>query len=149
VSPEQLLADLPVVIQIPVAWGEMDALGHVNNAVYFRYIESGRMAYFARLGLMDEMRASGIGPILHSVRCRFRLPLTYPDTVSVGTGIQDTGADRFTMQSRVVSHVHGRIAAEAESVIVMLDYRAGVKFPLTEELRTRIQLVEEETRPRR
>ena len=40
------VADYPVVIETPVAWGEMDAYGHVNNIVYFRYFESARIAYF-------------------------------------------------------------------------------------------------------
>jgi acyl-CoA thioester hydrolase len=39
----------PVVIEIPIAWGEMDAFQHVNNIFYFRYFESARIAYFGRL----------------------------------------------------------------------------------------------------
>ncbi|MCB0148997.1 MAG: acyl-CoA thioesterase, partial [Caldilineaceae bacterium] len=50
-----LLAGYPVVIEIPVAWGEMDAFQHVNNIVYFRYFESGRIAYFERAGMMNLM----------------------------------------------------------------------------------------------
>jgi len=43
------MSDYPVVVDIPVAWGEMDAYGHLNNIVYFRYFETARMAYFERL----------------------------------------------------------------------------------------------------
>jgi acyl-CoA thioester hydrolase len=49
------LASCPVIIEIPVAWGEMDALRHVNNIAYFRYFESARIAYFERLGLWEFM----------------------------------------------------------------------------------------------
>ncbi len=47
----ELLKAHPVVIETPVAWGEMDSLQHVNNIIYFRYFESARMAYFNRLDL--------------------------------------------------------------------------------------------------
>ena len=48
-----LLAGLSVVIALPVQWGDQDALGHVNNVVYFRWYESARIAYFERVGLMS------------------------------------------------------------------------------------------------
>ena len=51
----ELLVDFPVTVEIPVAWGDMDAMGHVNNAVYFRYFETARISCFADLGL-DELR---------------------------------------------------------------------------------------------
>ena len=137
-----LLKDFPVVVEIPVAWGEMDAFQHVNNAVYFRYIESARMAYFARVGVHELMLESGTGPILHSTSCRFRIPLTYPDTVSVGTRISQVDLDRFTMDTVIVSHQHGRIAAEAQSVIVMLNYKEQKKTPVPEVLRRRIDALE-------
>lgn len=138
----ELLKLFPVVIEIPIAWGEMDALQHVNNAVYLRYMESGRMAYFERVGIMEMIRSTGIGPILHSVNCRFRIPLTHPDTVSVGTRIAELGEDRFTMESLIVSHAHGRAAAEAQSVIVVLDYNRQKKAPIPDSLRARIQELE-------
>ena len=45
----ELLTDFPVTVEVPVAWGDMDALGHVNNAVYFRYFETARIRFFAEL----------------------------------------------------------------------------------------------------
>ncbi len=125
----------------------MDAFQHVNNAVYFRYIESGRMAYFDRLGLLEEVRRTGIGPILASASCRFRRPLTYPDTVSIGTRISEIGEDRFTMETRIVSHRQAQVAAEAQSVIVMLDYTTQKKTPVPDALRQRIHELESAGRP--
>ena len=98
-----LLAGYPVIIEIPVAWGEMDAFQHVNNIVYFRYFESARITYFERTGLIAYMEQNGIGPILASTQCKFKFPLTYPDTVRVGVRVGDLGEDRFTMYYRVVS----------------------------------------------
>ena len=142
----ELLEAYPVVIEIPVAWGEMDSLLHVNNVVYFRYFESARMAYFERAGVWEHMRETGVAPILASTRCRFRLPLTYPDTVSVGARVSEVGDDRFTMKYVVVSHGQGKIAAEGEGLLVSYDYRALKKAPLPEETRARIQVLEDGTR---
>jgi acyl-CoA thioester hydrolase len=132
----------PVVIELPVAWGEMDAFQHVNNIVYLRYFESGRMAYFERLQLQDFMSRTGIGPILASVQCRFKVPLTYPDTVSVGTRVSKIEVDRFTMEYYVVSHKHQRVAALGEGVIVSFNYRENKKANVPAVLRKRIQALE-------
>jgi len=130
------------VIETPVAWGEMDSLRHVNNIVYFRYFESARMAYFERVGFWTYMDETGVGPILASAGCRFRIPLAYPDTVSVGARVSGVEADRFVMQYVVVSHRHGKAAAEGEGLIVAYDYRASRKAALPDEIRERIAALE-------
>jgi acyl-CoA thioester hydrolase len=137
------LAGFPVVIDIPVAWGEMDALRHVNNIVYFRYFESARIAYFEKLRLWEFMNQTGVGPILASIQCKFKIPLTYPDTVSVGTRIPSIEQDRFVMEYRAVSHKSQAVAAEGESVVVSYNYRESKKTPLPEEMKQRILTLEE------
>ncbi len=130
-----LLGDYPVIIEIPVAWGEMDAFGHLNNVVYFRYLESGRVAFLRALGDIEFMGGTGIGPILASVHCRFKAPVTFPDTLIVGTRLRDLGIDRFTMEHRLVSRQLGRIVAEGEGLVVAYDYSAGSKTPIPPEVR--------------
>jgi acyl-CoA thioester hydrolase len=139
---KELFANCPVVIEIPVAWGEMDSFQHVNNIVYLRYFESARIAYFERLNLMEFMNETGIGPILASVQCKFKIPLTYPDTVSVGTRISKIEHDRFVMEYHVVSQKHKKIAAEGEGVVVSFNYRENKKTPLPEEVKQRIARLE-------
>jgi acyl-CoA thioester hydrolase len=136
-----LLAGFPVTIDIPVAWGEMDAFGHVNNVVYFRYFETARIAYMRALG-EEFTQNSGVGPILASIGCRFKFPLTFPDTVRVGVRVTEMGADRFTALHRVVSLRHQRIAAEGEGVVVSYDYATGKKAPLPDALRRAIEALE-------
>lgn len=139
---EQLLAGFSVVIPISVAWGEMDAFGHVNNVVYFRYFESARIAYFERLQMLSYMQESGIGPIVASLQCRFRAPLTYPDTLSVGVRAHSLEADRFMMDYCIVSHKLGKVAAEGGGLVVMYDYKALTKAPIPALLRERILALE-------
>jgi acyl-CoA thioester hydrolase len=116
----------------------MDALGHVNNTVYFRWFESARIACFDKLGLWAIGEETGIGPILASASCRFRIPVTYPDTVGVGTRIRDVLEDRFTMDYRAVSLRHEAIAAEGEGLIVAYDYRHKHKALIPPDMRERI-----------
>ncbi len=141
-STHALLADYPVVIEISVAWGDMDAMGHVNNTIYFRYFESARIAYFRQIGFFGVNAQTRIGPILGSIQCKFKMPLTFPDTIAVGTRITRIESDRFVMEHCIVSHKAQRIAAEGEGVIVSYDYAAGKKALLPEELIHAIQTLQ-------
>jgi len=141
-SLKSLLEGYPVVVDVPVAWGDMDAFQHVNNVAYFRWFENARIAYSEKAGLHASREETGIGPILGSTSCIYKLPLTYPDTVSVGAKTTHIEADRFTMQYVVVSHRHQKIAAEGTGVIVMYDYRAGKKTDMPDAIRQRILALE-------
>jgi acyl-CoA thioester hydrolase len=138
----EILEGYPVTLEVPVAWGEMDAMGHVNNIVYFRYFESARIAYFEKMGLIDYMKETGVGPILATTTCRFRIPLSYPDTVRIGAKVVSVEEDRFVMHYLVFSRRHGKPAAEGEGVIVPFNYRQGRKVPVPETLREKIQQLE-------
>lgn len=144
---DNLLKHCPVVIETPVAWGEMDAFRHLNNTAYFRYFESGRIAYFERLDLLEYMEATGVGPILASTTCRFRIPLTYPDKVSIGTRVSAIEDDRFTMEYYVVSHKHEKVAAEGSGLIVCFDYKQNKKTTVPAELKQRIETLEQSCLP--
>ncbi len=139
---DDVLSACTVTMNIPVAWGEMDAMGHVNNIIYFRYFETVRIEYFNRLKMMDYSRETGIGPILASTECRFKMPLQYPDTIIVGTKIHSMEEDRFVMGYEVFSTRHSRIAADGEGVIVTYDYRNNRKVPVPETLRAKIMELE-------
>ena len=139
----ELLADCPVVVDLPVAWGEMDAMGHVNGVIFVRYFETSRFTYFALLGpALAGMGTADRGWILASLTCRYRAPLTFPDTVSVGTRVASVGTDRYVMQHRVVSHRLGKVAAEGEVLIVAYDYQRATKTPLTPADRAAIAAIE-------
>src|SRR5437763_4512338 len=107
---EDLLIQYPVVVQLPVVWGEMDSYQHVNNVVYFRYFENARLEYFRRVGWFEIEEATGIGPILASTQARFRRALTYPDTIHIGTRLVEMKEDRFTIEHHLVSEALNEIA---------------------------------------
>ena len=141
-NPSTLLAAFPVIIQIPVAWGDMDAFGHVNNTVFFRYFESARIAYLDRLGFRAANGEPGIGPILASTLCRFRRPLAYPDTVWVGARVSQLDDDRFTHEYRLVSQALNEIAAEGSGIVVAYDYSSRAKCAIPAAVRAGIEALE-------
>ncbi len=129
----------PVTVELPVAWGEMDAFGHVNNTVYLRWFESARMAYFDVAGVLARMKADGVGPILARATVDFRKPVTFPDRVSVSARIAELRNTSFTMTYRATSEsLGGAVVAEGDSVVVLVSYVTGDKVPLPPSLRARI-----------
>jgi acyl-CoA thioester hydrolase len=136
------LRDFPVVVRLPIHWGEMDAFGHLNNVVYFRFFETARIHYFERCGFMATYQEDRVGAILHSTSCRFRRPLHFPDSVLVGTRVQALGEDRFTMAYRVVSVAQRAIAADGTGLIVSFDYVNRTKVPLPLAVRQAILAIE-------
>ena len=142
ISKDDLTSEFPCVVEQDVLWGDMDAMGHVNNAVYFRYFESARIAYFEAVGFLTQMQDSGIGPILAHTDCRFRLPLTYPDRLRIGARVTAVATDRLQMSYQVVSMASGAVAAEGTGRIVCFDYRAGRKAPLPDSIGSAIADIE-------
>ena len=136
------LDGFPATIRIPVQWGDMDAYGHVNNTVYFRYFESARIEYLELCGMLESYESRGIGAILHSTSCRFRRALAFPDEVLVGGRADALEEDRFMMAYRVVSTDQEAVVAEGEGVVVSFDYGEGRKTPLPDDVRRRIETLE-------
>jgi acyl-CoA thioester hydrolase len=137
------LARYPVSISFPVAWGEMDAFQHVNNVVYARWAESGRIAYFDRLRLMERKVEDGIGPILAKLSIDYLRPVTFPDTIQLETTVKRIGNTSFVMGNRIRSVVQGLEVATTEEIIVLFDYRTGKPTAVDERLRVAIHALEE------
>ncbi|KAF4983549.1 hypothetical protein FZEAL_1084 [Fusarium zealandicum] len=126
-----------------VSWGEMDSMGHVNNVVYNRYAESGRVNWlrtFAHTNhstqrrLWDElMTPKGVGLILRSIRTDYKFPMTYPDRVTVLHRLihaPSQDANHIWLESIILSERHRRVAAKTFEDIVVYDYNAEKKVPL-------------------
>lgn len=136
------LAEFPVIITVPLHWGDQDAFGHVNNVIYLRWCETARVEYLIKVGLWN-VAEEGIGPILASFTCDYRRPLNFPDTVHVGARVTRIGSSSFRMEHRVISTVLDAVAADAHSTIVVFDYRRNKSVPVPEQLRRAIERLED------
>ena len=134
----ELLKGYPGIFEIRVAWGEMDAFQHINNVAYFRYFESARIDYFQRISYMQHVQNEGIGPILASISCTYKVPLTFPDLITVGTRVTRMEDDRFVIRHVIYSSRLDKITTQSESLIVSYDYQNNCKISVPESLRKMI-----------
>ena len=141
---EKFIAQNPVHTEISVAWGEMDALQHVNNVVYFRYFETARIEFFNQINLLGDLQITQVGPVLSDNHARYKRPVTFPDTLLVGVKISDIQADRFMMHYTVFSQDQQAVTTLGSSQVVMFNFKTGKKATLTSELLSALRAHEEE-----
>ena len=114
--------NFPFSLEIPVAWGDMDAFGHVNNVVYLRYFESARVHFFEQIPDENLRRFKGsVKPILARIACQYKRPVRYPDTLTAKIGIKSVGNASFDMVCEMHSAQVG-LAAVADCTLVMFDF---------------------------
>ena len=145
-KPEEL-QDFPVVITLPIQWGDQDAFGHVNNVIPFRWFESARIAYLEQSGLGHLMKTNGLGPILAAIGCNYRRQLHYPDSVHVAARVASIGRTSMIMAHAAYSERLGVIAVDGTSTVVMFDYAANKPRRMPEELRAAFERVEGKSLP--
>lgn len=136
------LSGHPVVVTLPVQWGDQDAFGHVNGVVYFRWFETARVKYLDQGSLGHLMSRAGTGPILASIKCDYRLQLKYPDTVEVSASISEIGTSSMKMSHVLFSQAQQAVAAEAESTVVMFDYTTQRPTRVPDSVRAQIEKLE-------
>ena len=125
-------------VRMAIRWGDMDAMGHVNNTVYFRYLEQARISWFEALGCPPE--PAGIGPVIINAHCTFLKQLRYPGEIDVSTFVGQFGRSSFESlhQIRRVDDP-ATLAAEGGAKVVWVDQRLEKSVPLPEAMRTRLQ----------
>ena len=107
----------------PVRWSDMDALGHVNNAVYFTYLEIVRVDWLRRLGVGVE--ASAQGPVVANAFCNFIVQLDHPCDVVAKAYAGAPGRASFDFFSTFErADRPGRVCAAGGATVVWFDFRA-------------------------
>ncbi|HXH03825.1 MAG TPA: thioesterase family protein [Candidatus Competibacteraceae bacterium] len=129
-------ADFRHVLELPVLWGHMDALGHVNNVQYFRYIESGRIAYFENL--LGELSRSGESVILADMQCSFRQQLHYPSQIEVMSRVSRIGRSSLDLQCALFRKGENQAVATSKAVLVWFDFATQASRPIPEAVRNAI-----------
>ncbi|ADO68503.1 acyl-CoA thioesterase [Stigmatella aurantiaca] len=141
-SMSDTLQDFALVTpRFPVHWSEMDAYGHVNNARFFVWFESARIAYLSRIGLVGTGH-SGVGPILATTSADYLQPVVYPASLVAGARVARIGRTSLTMEYAVADADKGTLYARGGGVIVTIRYPAYEKIPVPAEVRAAIEALE-------
>ncbi|WP_075174903.1 acyl-CoA thioesterase [Acinetobacter indicus] len=136
------LTDYPVIHQQVVAWGDMDALGHVNNVMYYRYIESARIHYMDQIRMMQQ----SFSTVVASNQCKYMRPVFYPDTLKIGVRVEEIRNSAFRMHYLLWSEQQQAVVASAEAIMVCVNSESMQKMPLPESIRQRILTLENSVR---
>jgi len=112
---------------VDVRWGDMDAFGHVNNSVYATYIEEARLRWFATIegGWNDER----IGPVVAANTINFRLPIGWPESLTITLWTERLGNSSVSLGFRMVGKA-GTHYADGSTVLVWIDKSAGKSIAL-------------------
>lgn len=123
----------PFPIRQQVLWGEMDAFNHINNVIYFRYFETGRIVFFNEANLWDLLAENNIRIVVVKLDCNYVQEITYPAEIEIAVAIKKVGNSSLTVHHIVKKD--GKIAAHGEGVIVATNPETGKSTPWTESLK--------------
>jgi acyl-CoA thioester hydrolase len=122
-------------VPIPIRFADVDALGHVNNAVFLTYMEVARTTFWAeRIG---EVRVQEIDFVLARVEIDYRRPVLFGDSLSCDLWLEKIGRSSFTVGYTFL--VDAGIVAEARSVQVFVDLATGAPKPVPDSFRERVR----------
>ena len=122
--------------RIAIRWGDMDAMGHVNNTVYFRYMEQARIGWFESLLPRGEAWDT-IGIVIVNASCNFRKPINYPGTVEVRVFSGAPGGSSVATFYEL--HVDKVLYADGEATVVFVDAKKQKPLRIPDSVRKRLQ----------
>lgn len=120
--------------EIPVRWGDLDAYGHVNNTLYFRYFEEARFQWMLEKGLPLK---SDTHPVVVTIGCTFLRPIFYPESLRIDVFLSEPGRSSFMVTYKVYTRSQPETpAAEGYSKVVWVGAADGKSVPLPDNVRT-------------
>jgi acyl-CoA thioester hydrolase len=125
------------VERIPIRWGDMDAMGHVNNTVYFRFMEQARISWFA--ALVPEREAwKSTGIVIVNASCNYMRPITYPGTVEVKLYVGEPGGSSAPTFYELRVDDDPLPYADGAAVVVFVDMQAQKPVRIPAGIRERL-----------
>lgn len=121
---------------LQVRFRDIDAFGHVNNAVFFSYVEFARIRYLLDV-LQPERPFDELPLILARVELDFRSPITFGEEVVVETRLERIGRTSFDMVHRMTAGPEGRLVGDVQTVLVTYDYESSRPIPVPDAWRRR------------
>lgn len=118
----------------PIRWGDMDAMNHVNNTVYFRYMEQARIEWLESLGYATGQHAEE-GPVIVNASCTFLVPLTYPGRVEVRMFAGQPGRSSLPTHYELRLAGSDKLYAHGDAKVVWIDPASGRSIALPDNMR--------------
>jgi len=122
---------------VQVRFRDIDAFGHVNNAVFFSYVELARIRYLLDV-LQPDTSFDRLPLILARVELDFRSPIAFGEEVTVETRVERIGRTSFEMRHRMTAGRDGRLAGDVQTVLVTYDYAETRPMPVPDHWRSRM-----------
>ncbi|WP_233848280.1 acyl-CoA thioesterase [Paraburkholderia sp. HD33-4] len=135
------MSDFHAVFEMtmPIRWGDMDAFGHVNNTVYFRYMEQVRISWFEHMDFLGQ-REDGQGPVIVNASMEFLKQLHYPGDVIGRMSVATPGRSSFDTAFELLrADEPDALYARGAARCVWIDYAAGKSVPVPDVLRAAIE----------
>jgi acyl-CoA thioester hydrolase len=125
-------------VTVPLRWGDMDAMGHINNTLYFRYMEICRLDWIFKVGASTSR--DGQGPIIINAFCNFLRQLEFPGDVRVTLFVANPGRSSFETYHTIerVDEPH-MVYAEGGARTVWTDYAAKKSAPMPDWFRAQLE----------
>jgi acyl-CoA thioester hydrolase len=125
---------------LPIRWGDMDAMNHVNNTVYFRYMEQARIEWLESLGYGTGQHTDE-GPVIVNAGCTYLVPLIYPGNVEVRMFIGHPGRSSLPTHYELRLQGNEKLYATGDAKMVWINPASGRSIPLPDNMKA---LAEEE-----
>jgi acyl-CoA thioester hydrolase len=131
----------PVKLSLRLDWSEMDMFGHINNVMYFKFIQASRVNYWENVKLMRDYKEQKIGPMLLSTSCHFKKPLFYPGNITLQAKVEFIKNSSMGLHHQIINDKQ-ELAAEAHDVIVLYNFSLNQTVVIPDDLRKGIEEIE-------
>ncbi|HXB12404.1 MAG TPA: acyl-CoA thioesterase [Bacteroidia bacterium] len=131
----------PVKLSLRLDWSEMDMFGHINNVMYFKFIQASRVNYWENVKLMRDYKEQKIGPMLLSTSCHFKKPLFYPGNITLQARVEFIKNSSMGLHHQIINDKQ-ELAAEARDIIVLYNFAENQTVVIPDDLRKNIEEIE-------
>lgn len=121
-------SDFKFIIDLDTRWGDMDCIGHVNNATFLTYVETARIKLIEKLGFSD------VPIIMASINIDYINQLKYPDKMEIGQNISRIGNSSFDILTGIYNKNLGELVTISTTTLVCFNYKTQITIPVPQEI---------------
>lgn len=131
-----------VKVDLEVRWGDMDALGHVNNARFLTYFETGRIAYLSMVRPDKRLTEEGVTQVLARVEVDYLRPVEWPAALQICVRAVRVGTTSLEFEHLAIDKSTGLACALGRAVLVSYDFQKKTKAPILKAVRERVREID-------